>query len=95
MRLTTTSTVLVAKEQVTTNLGDEIIILGFKSGNYYGLDAVGSLIWEKIQQPVTVEAIVRAITKEYSVTQDEALADTIELLERLNAEGLIDVQANL
>jgi hypothetical protein len=49
------STVMTAKDQVSSDLGDEVAILDLKGGTYYGLDAVGARIWNLIQKPRTVK----------------------------------------
>ena len=45
-------TVVVAtKEQVSSNLADEKVILSVGTGQYYGLRGVGGRIWDLLRQP--------------------------------------------
>jgi hypothetical protein len=84
--------VVVAKDQVSCDLAGEAAILNIKSGIYYGLDPVGARIWNLMQQPRAVADIQNAITSEYDVEPERCARDLVGLLEKLLAEGLIEVK---
>ena len=42
--------VKAAKEQVSCDLAGEAVILNLKSGQYFGLNEVGTRIWNLIQE---------------------------------------------
>lgn len=84
------STVRVAKEQVSSDLGGETAILNLKNGIYYGLNPVGTRIWELIQEPISVSQIRDRILEEYEVSLAQCEADIVTLLEKLLDEKLID-----
>ena len=86
------SVVVAVTDQVSCDLAGEAAILNVKSGVYYGLDPVGARIWSLIQEPRAVEEIQRAITGEYDVEPDRCSRDLFSLLEKLLAEGLIEVK---
>ena len=86
------STVVAAKDQVSSDLGKEVAILDLKAGVYYGLDAVGARIWNLLQEPRTVNEIRDIILKEYDVAPERCERDLLALLRRLAAEGLIEVK---
>ena len=89
------NTIVVAgKEQIATEMGDDVVILGLKTGAYYGLSAVGASIWKAIQQPSSIAQIREAIMDEYDIDAEQCTRDILELLERLTAEGLVDVQSD-
>lgn len=76
-------------EMVTSNIDGEIVMLSVTNGEYYGLDEIGSRIWELIELPITAGNLVDALVKEFEVEKDECLADTLEFLEGLLNKGLI------
>ena len=84
--------VVAAKDQVSCDLAGEAAILNIKSGVYYGLDPVGARIWNLMQQPRAVADIRNAITSEYDVEPERCARDLVTLLEKLLAEGLIEVK---
>lgn len=86
------SVVVAAKDQVSCDLAGEAAILNTKSGVYYGLDPVGARIWNLMQQPRPVAEIQNAITDEYDVKPEQCARDLANLLEKLLAEGLIEVK---
>jgi hypothetical protein len=85
------STIVQAGDQVSTDLAGEVVILGLKSGGYYGLNSVGARIWSLIQEPRRLADIRRAILEEYEVDGDRCERDLQELLQQLTAEGLIEI----
>ena len=86
------SVIVVAKEQVSCDFAGEAAILNLKNGVYYGLDPVGARIWNLIQKPTTVNRVRDALLKEYSVEPDLCERDLLALLQKLTAEGLIEVK---
>lgn len=84
--------VVVAKDQVSCDLAGEAAILNIKSGVYYGLDPVGARIWSLMQEPRAVVEIRNVITDEYDVEPDRCASDLASLLDKLLAEGLIEVK---
>jgi len=88
------SVVVAAKDQVSCDLAGEAAILNIKNGVYYGLDPVGARIWNLVQEPRAVAEIQNAITNEYDVEPERCARDLLGLLEKLLAEGLIEVKDN-
>jgi Coenzyme PQQ synthesis protein D (PqqD) len=87
------STVVRAKEQVSCDLAGESVILNLKSGVYYGLNPVGARVWELIQEPRTVSAVLDVLLKQYDVEVDRCEGDLFALLEDLAARELIVIEA--
>jgi hypothetical protein len=86
------SMVVAVKEQVSCDLAGEVAILDLRSGVYYGLDAVGARIWSLLQEPRTVADVQDAILEEYDVEPDRCEHDLFVLLQKLLAEGLVEVR---
>jgi hypothetical protein len=70
--LPSTAAVVVTADQLSTRLGEEIVILGLRDSVYNGLSDVGARIWDLIQTPRTLEEILNILVAEYEVTADEA-----------------------
>ena len=86
------SIVLASKDNLSSELNGETIILDKKSGVYYGLNSVGAKIWNLIQEPKEVVEIRDAILAKYQIESERCESDILKLLEELAAEGLIEVQ---
>ncbi|MBI3591539.1 MAG: PqqD family protein [Candidatus Melainabacteria bacterium] len=81
-----------SKEQVSCDLAGEAVILNFKDGIYYGLDAIGASVWELIQKSKTVKEIRDSILENYDVEPDHCKNDLIALLNDLKTIGLIEIK---
>lgn len=89
--LSPASRVAASRDQVSTNLSGEEVILAVKEGVYYGLDPVGARIWALVQERRTLDEIADAVAAEYAVDRDRALADLLALAAQLLDAGLIEV----
>jgi hypothetical protein len=85
--------VVASKENVSCALGEEAAILHMRSGMYYGLDPVGAHVWKLLAQPRSVRDLQAAILEEYEVEPEKCESDLLMLLERLRAEGLIEIRS--
>lgn len=89
--LSESSIVTQAKEQVSVDLDGETVILNLKGGIYYGLKEAGAVIWEMLQEPISVEKIRDAILAEYEVEADRCKNDLLALLQKMTDAGLVEV----
>lgn len=92
MTISNRSIVVVTKSQVSCRLDTQSVILQIDHGVYFGLDDVGTAIWNHIQSPTRVEEIRDAIVLEYDVTMDRCELDLLNLLQELENHGLIEVR---
>jgi hypothetical protein len=90
--ISTSSVVVAAKDQVSSDLGDEVVILNLTNGVYYGLGPIGARIWDLIQEPKAVNEIRDALWDEYEVDIERCECDLLALLEELVAENLAEAR---
>lgn len=72
-------------------VADELVVLDPALNNYVSLDAVGRRIWEIIEQPIRLEALVGQLRGEFRGEAATIAADVNTFLDALLREGLIDV----
>ena len=82
---------VVSADQLSTRLGDEIVILGLRDSVYYGLSDVGARIWDLIQTRRTLGEIVSVLVDEYDVSREEAAAGVDQLIKELETRGLVGI----
>jgi hypothetical protein len=85
------SIVVASSQQVSCALGDESAILNLKNCVYYGVDPVGASVWNLLQHPQSVEEMLDKLLNEYQVERERCERDLLALLEKMHAEGLIEV----
>ncbi len=90
--ITLNSTIIKSPDQISTDLGGEVVILDMQSEEYYSLDRVGVHIWEIIETPTTVREILAAISGAYDVEPARAESDLLAVLSEMAQEGLIQVE---
>lgn len=91
--LSVRSVVRISDDAISSRLADEVVILNLRSGVYHGLEAVGSRVWELIQQPAPVTAVRDALLEEYDVEPDRCERELLALFEELKTHGLLEVGA--
>ena len=77
---------------VSGNMDGEIVMLSIQRGEYFGLDKIGSRIWELIEHSITVDTIKQLLLEEYEVNEPTCEKDLIEFLEDLETKGLIIIE---
>ncbi|MGH9686893.1 MAG: PqqD family protein [Candidatus Acidiferrales bacterium] len=79
-------------DHVACSLGDEAAILNLKNTTYYGLNPVGTRVWNLVQQSRSVSEIRDALVEEYDVQAEQCERDLLDLLENMREQGLIEVR---
>lgn len=85
------STIYRSKDQLSAEIDDEAVLMAVEQGNYYGLDAIGTDIWRRLDGQVVVADLCAALGEEYEADSDTIHRDVMALLEQLAAEGLIEI----
>jgi coenzyme PQQ synthesis protein D (PqqD) len=86
------SRVTVPEHVVARHLGDDCVILDMATGTYFGLNAVGSRIWQLLAETGSTIEISERLAREYDVTPHQAAADLARLVDELTANGLLSVE---
>ena len=72
--------------------GDESVLLDLASEQYFGLDAVGTRVWQLLETDSDVQAAHAALVSEYDVDAAQLEADLLALLGQLADAGLIHLE---
>ncbi len=91
--LTLESCLLRKPDQIFTDMDGDTVMMDPESGSYFGISGTGSRIWELLEQPQTVNAIVEAICTEYDVDIKQCEADTLAFCQNLLDNRLAEIQA--
>jgi hypothetical protein len=84
----------VPKHVLVRFLGKEIVLLNLESECYYGLDEMGTRMWQVVTAAPSVENAYEALLSEYDVTPELLRQNLSEILGRLVDLGLLRVQFN-
>jgi len=86
------TTVVAARDVLSSEIGSEQVMLNLRDGIYYGLEAIGGEIWTLLQHPITVAEICQVIVDRYDVERERCRQDVVRLLGDLVKRGLIEVR---
>ena len=79
----------ISTNVVTANAEGELVLLHRKTGQFYGLDSVGTKVWQLLEQPRCLEQLVVALQAEYGVAEEVLRTDLHALLLSLEAAQLV------
>ncbi len=73
-------------------VGDETVLLDLGSECYFGLDAVGTRVWQLLQQGASLAMVYECLLKEFAATPEQLHTDLIEFVHNLCETGLISAR---
>lgn len=81
----------IPENVVSREVDGETVILDLKSGNYFGLDRVGTRVWKLLGETRSLEAVVQAMLAEFDVEEPRLRTDLEALLGELSSRGLLEI----
>ncbi len=88
------SVVSQIEEIVASDIDDEKVMMSVEKGQYYGLDPIGSRVWELIEKPVKVSELIDALLPKYDVDRETCERDVLAFLEELHKDGILQVEGS-
>ena len=86
----TADTVIVQdNEPVAATVDQEVVMLSVRAGAYFGLNGVGSEIWNMDSKPCRVGDVLDALAQVYDVDAENLNRDVIPYLQALLDRGLL------
>ena len=92
MMIPLSSTFSISKEVLSQEVSGETVLLDLQSESYFGLDAVGTRIWQLLQEKSRFQQVFDTMLEEYDVDEKQLENDLNELLDKLIAEELITIK---
>lgn len=83
------TTVTPSPEVLFRELSGEGMLLNLRSGRYYGLDGVGTRIWQMLTEGRSIEAAVVQLLAEYDVSRERLEQDVRSFVGALETHGLV------
>jgi len=84
---------LVVTEDTLINVIEgESVILNLKSESYFGLDQVGTRMWDALTSSDSIQTAYEKLLNEYDVSADKLKEDLSDLIGKLLANGLLEAR---
>ena len=82
----------VSPDALFRMLEEEAVILDMGSQKYFGLNPVGTRIWQLLAEHGTIEPVVATLLEELDVEEERLRQDVEKLVAELSENGLIRPQ---
>ncbi|SJZ50167.1 PqqD family peptide modification chaperone [Sediminibacterium ginsengisoli] len=79
------------KKFLISRVGTETVMMDLESGDYIGLNEVGTDIWEKIPEPKIIGELVDQLIAEYDVKAEQCILNTLNYLTQMQSIHAIEI----
>lgn len=83
-------TMRISEEVLFQEVSGEAVLLDLKSEQYFGLDKVGTHVWQLLNENLPEESIVDQLLERYEVDRQTLENDVSQLLAQLEKAGLVN-----
>lgn len=70
----------------------EMVLLDMKSENYFGLDEVGTAIWQAMRDKEKLQEVLDVLLEQYEVEPEVLEKDLSDFVGKLLENGLVEVK---
>src|SRR5215472_1674825 len=74
---------------LTAEVEGEVVMMSIEQGRYFGLDDIGSDIWNRIEPPCSFATLIDWLTTDYDADRATIAADVRALLGRMAAQDVV------
>lgn len=78
-------------EMISADMDGEMVMMSIENSAYYGLNAVGSELWDAMENPVSVTALCDRVTEKFDIDLASCKVDVMELLTDLRERDLVQL----
>jgi hypothetical protein len=79
---------------IVNNLGEETVMMNTVSGDFIGLNSVGTEIWNLLEEPKSFGELVKQLMDIYEVTEKQCIDETLPYLNKMIGQKMIQLVEN-
>lgn len=87
-KISFSDSLVIRDEVVFREVGGETVLLNLKTGTYFGLDPVGTRVWQLLGEHGSLSQVLEVMLGEYDIDPERLERDLFELCRQLCANGL-------
>lgn len=76
-------------ETISGRLHDEMVMMDIQKGKYFSLNPVATIIWDLLEQPLSIEELCERLMDEYEIGYEQCKKEVEEYLMEMNKLGLV------
>jgi hypothetical protein len=89
MTLTAETILSRSDTALSTEVDGETVLIGIETGRYYGFDAIGTAIWNRIEQPCRLDALCAGLIEDFDGDPAVIEQETRAFIDLLVARDLV------
>jgi hypothetical protein len=90
--ISTDTVISQIEEIVASDIDGETVMMSIENGKYYGMDDIGSRIWELIEKPIKVSDLIATLLEKFDVDRETCERDVPKFLNELNEDKILAVK---
>jgi hypothetical protein len=79
---------------IVNSLGEEIVMMNTASGDFIGLNSVGTEIWDLLEEPKSFGELIKELMEIYEVAEKQCIDETLPYLNKMIGEKMIQLVEN-
>jgi hypothetical protein len=83
-------TLRIPANVIAREIDGETVIVNLTSGNCFGLDRVGTRVWQLVTEMGSADRVLDAMLAEFDVDEKRLRQDLDQLLAQLRSRGLLE-----
>jgi hypothetical protein len=91
MQTDSTHKITISADALFQEVSGETVILDLKSEQYFGLDEIGTRIWQLLQTNDSTEQIYQTLVSEFDAEPERLQSDLSSFLDELTKAGLVSL----
>lgn len=81
-----------APDCLHADLEGETVMMSIERGEYFGLNSVGSRVWELLEAPQSLDQLCVALTAEFAVDDAQCRQEVAAFLQEMLGLGIVSTQ---
>ena len=84
--------VIRSPDALAAEVDAEIVLLNMATGYFHQLNAVGSYLWRRLDEPHTVSELCRSAIQDFEADEDVCRQDVHDFVQELLDAGLVGIE---
>ncbi len=85
--------VVATPDTLINVIGEESVLLNLTSERYFGLDDIGTHMWQVLISSASIQIAYDTLLAEYDIEADVLKRDLASFIAELSSRGLVDIRA--
>lgn len=76
-------------DYVFNEIDGEVVMMNIETGAYASMNDTGKAIWNLLEQPVSIDAVIEALVREYNISAEQCAKDITPFIEKMIAQKIV------